>query len=62
MNDPEMPAKSVFEIVEGLTPVDPQVVKDFQQAMNEQVIPEIVQIIEERRLLAAQTRHLQIKS
>lgn len=62
MNESEMPAKSVFEIVEGLIPVDPKVLQDFQQAMTDEVIPEIVEVIEERRLLAAHTRHQQLKS
>lgn len=62
MSESEKPAKSVFEVVEGLTPVDPEVVKDFQQAMTEEVIPEIEKVIEERRLLAAHTRHQQLKS
>jgi hypothetical protein len=62
MSNPEKPAKSVFEMVEGLTAVDPKLVESFQQAMDEQVIPEIVEVIQERRLLAADTRHKQLKS
>lgn len=60
MNESEMPAKSVFEIVEVLFPLI--MVEDFQQAMTDEVIPEIVEVIEERRLLAAHTRHQQLKS
>lgn len=62
MNESQMPGKSVFETVEGLYPVDPKVLKDFQQVMIDKVIPEIVEVIEERRLLAAHTRRLQLKS
>lgn len=62
MSQSDKPTNSVFETVEGLTLVDPEVFKDFQQAMTEEVIPEIVKVIEERRLLAAHTRHQQLKS
>lgn len=61
MIDPDKPGKSIFEVVEGLTPVDPELLKDFQQAMKEDVIPEIVKVIEERRLLAAESRQKQLK-
>ncbi len=51
----------VFEVIEGLTPVDPNALADFQRAMNEEVIPEIVRVVEERRMLAAESRHWQLK-
>jgi len=62
VNESEIPSKSVFDVIEGLTAVDPDLVKDFQEAMTNDVIPEIVKIIEERRLLAAQTRQLQLNT
>lgn len=57
----EKEAKTVFELIDGLKPVDPQKLKDFEQAMTETVIPEIVDIIEERKLKAAESRHWQLK-
>jgi hypothetical protein len=54
-------AKGIFELIEGLTPVDPRDLEDFKQAMTDEVIPEIVKIVEERRLKAAESRHWQLK-
>jgi hypothetical protein len=53
--------KGVFDLIEGLTPVDPRALEDFKQAMTDEVIPEIVKIVEERRLKAAESRHWQLK-
>lgn len=61
MKESEIAAKTVFDAVPELTPVDPELVQDFLKAMNEDVIPEIVKVIEERRLEAASTRQLQLK-
>ena len=61
MNESDKPVLSIFDAVEGLTPVDPALLEDFQQAMAQEVIPEIVKVIEERRLLAAESRHKQLK-
>jgi hypothetical protein len=52
---------SVFDLIEGFTPVDPGALADFKQTMNQEVIPEIVRVVEERRLLAAESRHWQLK-
>lgn len=61
MNQSEKPSKSVFEVVEGLTPVGEQIIDEFRRAMTDEVVPEIEKVIEERRLLAAQTRQKQLK-
>jgi hypothetical protein len=53
--------KSVFELIEGLTDVDPNQLAAFKKAMTEDVIPEIVKVVEERRLRAAESRHWQLK-
>ncbi len=53
--------KGVFDLIEGLTQVDPSALEDFMQAMTEEVIPEIVRVVEERRVLAAESRHWQLK-
>jgi hypothetical protein len=51
--------KSVFELVEGLTPIAPDKLTELRKAMAE-VVPEIEKIVEERRLQAAESR-LQLK-
>ena len=48
-------------MVEGLTVIDPNALAEFKQEMTEAVIPEIVKIVEERRVLAAESRHWQLK-
>lgn len=53
--------KGVFDLVEGLTSVDPKALADFKQEMTQEVIPEIVKVVEERRMLAAESRHWQLK-
>ena len=53
--------RKVFDLIEGLTPVDPKALADFKQEMTQEVIPEIVKVVEERRLLAAESRHWQLK-
>lgn len=53
--------KGVFDLIEGLTSVDPKELADFEQAMSEKVIPKIVKVVEKRRTLAAKSRHWQLK-
>lgn len=53
--------KGVFDLVEGLKSIDPNQLEEFKHAMAEDVIPEIVKIVEERRLLAASNRNWQLK-
>ncbi len=57
----EKEAKGVFELIDGLKSVDPQKLKDFETTMRDEVIPEIVEIIEERKLKAAESRNWQLK-
>lgn len=59
--DKEKKEGDVFEAIEGLTPVDPAALADFQRAMNDEVIPEIVKVVQERRMLASESRHWQLK-
>jgi hypothetical protein len=61
MSDEREDKNGVFDLVEGLTAVDPNALAEFKQEMTEEVIPEIVKIVEERRLLAAESRHWQLK-
>ena len=54
-------AKGVFDLVEGLTSISPDELADFEKAMKKEVIPEIVKVVEKRRMLAAKSRHWQLK-
>lgn len=51
----------VSEVIKGLTPVDPKVLEDFKREMTDEVIPEILRVVEERRILAAESRQRQLK-
>lgn len=53
--------KKVFDLIEGLTPIDPKALAEFKEEMTQEVIPEIVKVVEERRMLAAESRHWQLK-
>lgn len=53
--------KGLFDLIKGLTQVDPAALGDFKQTMTQEVIPEIVEIVEKRRMLAAESRHKQLK-
>ena len=59
--DKPQESQDVFDEIEGLTSVDADDIKEFEVAMNEQVIPEIVEVVEKRRMLAAKTRHWHLK-
>jgi len=36
--------KSLFEMIEGLTPLDPTLLAEFKDEMTREVIPEIVKV------------------
>jgi hypothetical protein len=52
---------NVFDSIDGLKAVDPESLRDFEQAMRKKVVPEIVEAVQERRLLAAKSRRWQLK-
>jgi hypothetical protein len=54
--------KDVSEVLQGLTPIDPKELEDFKREMSDKVIPEILRVIEARRILAAESRQKQLKS
>jgi hypothetical protein len=54
--------KSIFDLVEGLKPVDPSALSEFVDAMTKEVIPEIIRVVDERRMLAVEIRSWQLKS
>lgn len=53
--------ESIFDNIEGLTKVDPEALAEYKKEMTEKVIPELVQIVEERRMLAAESRYREMK-
>jgi hypothetical protein len=52
----------VFKLVEGLKPVDPKKLVEFERTMKDEVVPDIVKAVEQRRLFAAESRVRQRKS
>jgi len=50
-----------FDAIDGLCAVNPESFREFEQAMRDEVIPEIVEVIQKRRLLAAKSRRWQLK-
>ena len=50
-----------LEKIEGVQEIDPQRLQEFKRLMTEEVIPEIVKVVEERRLRAAESRQVQLK-
>jgi hypothetical protein len=51
----------LFDEIEGLTPVGPDTLEQFKREMIENVIPDIVRIVEQRRMLAAESRHRKLE-
>jgi len=52
----------VFDLVRGLTEVDASAFDEFRKAMAQDVIPNVIKIVDQRRLLAATSRNRQLKS
>jgi hypothetical protein len=53
--------ESIFTQISGFEPVDPQSIVEFERAMTDQVIPDIVRALEDRRMRAAESRERQLK-
>lgn len=47
----------IFDLIDGLQPVDPGSIEEFRRTMNEEVIPEIVKVVRERERLAQESLH-----
>lgn len=47
---------SIQDGVEGLKPVDPKLMEEFRTEMETKVIPEVIQVLEERNILAVEDR------
>lgn len=60
-NDDSAKKGSRSNALQGLAVVDPNVLQEFLKEMDEQVIPDIVKAMEERRLQAAESRQWQLK-
>lgn len=55
--------KDSLKSVQGLKPLDAAMLaefKEFKRAMSEEVIPGIVETVEQRHFSAAEIRHLQL--
>lgn len=52
---------SIADKLEGATPVDAKLMETFKREMTDNVIPEIVRVVEERRLLAHESRHRRLE-
>lgn len=51
----------IFKLLQGLKPVDTSALADFEREMAEEAIPKIVQDVENRRVLAAESRHRRLE-
>jgi hypothetical protein len=49
-----------FKLVPGMKPVDPAELAEYERAMREEAIPEIIEEVEMRRMLAAECRQRRI--
>lgn len=61
MNDHETKTPAP-KIIEGLDPIDPALLEEFKRAMNEEAIPKILKMVEERKLKAAETLQWPLKN
>lgn len=57
----EKKEKDVFNAIPGLKRVDPKAFEEFRRTMTDEVIPEIIRVVEERSMLAAESRQRQLK-
>lgn len=46
----------IFQLIEGLEPVDPKVIEAFREEMEQRVIPEIVETIHRRHRDSVESR------
>ena len=51
----------LFDEIEELAPGDPNALEEFKREMTEKVLPEIARVVEERRMLAAESRHRKLE-
>lgn len=52
---------SVLDKIDNLKEIDPQQLQEFKRLMTDEVIPEIIKVVEERRVRAAESRLWQLK-
>ena len=62
MENKDEKGRSFLDQIEGSRKVDPEQLAEFRKAMIEDVIPEIVKVVEDRQLRAAETRQRKLKS
>jgi hypothetical protein len=52
----------VFKLVQGLKPVDPTALAEYEREMTDNAIPEIIKDVEKRRMLAAESRQRRLET
>lgn len=57
-----MEDKDILELRKHLTPVDPKDVAEFENLLKNELIPKILETVDERRAKAAISRLWQLKS
>lgn len=51
----------LFKLIEGLKPVEPSALADFEREMADEAIPAMLAEAERRRMLAAESRNRQLE-
>jgi len=54
--------KNAAASMNKLTTTETKALENFKQTMKDEIIPDIIKMVEERRLLAADSRNRQLKS
>jgi hypothetical protein len=56
-----MDKPNLFNLIEGLKPVDASALAEYERAMTEEGIPAIVEAVDRRERLAAQSRYRELE-
>jgi hypothetical protein len=51
----------LFDLIDGLRPVDPRALEEYERGMAEEAIPEIIRALENRQRLAAESRQRRLE-
>lgn len=52
----------IFKLVGGLKPVDANALEEYEREMTNEAIPKIIQDVERRRMLAAESRQRRLET
>lgn len=53
--------RGVFKLVQGLKPVNEKDLEAFERGMREEAVPKIIKDVENRRMLAAESRQRRLE-